>query len=564
VPIKIFFFSILTFLSTLVDAQTKFADVSESAGIDHEFQVLEGMFGGGACVFDFDNDGFEDVFITSGMKEDMLYKNNGDGTFKNVYVGSGLEASRVFVTQGAVSADVNRDGFRDLLITTITTKKEKKVIPRASNLLFLNNGDGTFRDVSKEYGFHERKTFSTAASFGDFNADGYPDLYIGNYFNEFKGELNSISDATIVGANQIAEGNLLMNMGGKYFKDVYNDYGLSHRGFGFGGIFTDFDNDQDQDIFVNHDFGYKRTPDLLLENKFPKKAFEDVAEKLKIDLKINSMGTAVGDYNNDGLMDYYMTNIRFNYFMVNKGSGKGFENMAKPLGMYYFAISWGANFADFDHDGDVDLFVANGDLNPNCQPMANFYFENSNGKFQEIASQNGLNGYELGRGSVVFDYDNDGDLDILVVNQVPVLDYPILSKTKLYRNDSTNGNWIKISLKGTQAELAGIGSKIEVIAGGQKMIREIDGGASSHLSQNSILAHFGLRQAKQIDTLRVFWTGGEIQEMYNVGINQLLAIEEPIVEKSKLSFSLYLMISIIVIGLVLIYLSKRKNKLMNS
>ena len=198
-------------------AQKRFTDITEEAGINHEFQVFEGMFGGGACVFDFDNDGFEDVFITSGMKDDVLYKNNGDGTFTNVYLGSGLEASREFVTQGAASADVNRDGFRDLLVTTITTKAEKKVIPRASNLLFLNNGDGTFRDVSEAYGFNERSTFSTAASFGDFNADGFPDIYIGNYFNQFEGELSTISDATIVGANQISEGNLLLNEGGKFF-----------------------------------------------------------------------------------------------------------------------------------------------------------------------------------------------------------------------------------------------------------------------------------------------------------------------------------------------------------
>ena len=542
--------------------QNKFTNVTASAGIHHKFQVLEGMFGGGACVFDFNNDGFEDVFITSGMNDDVLYKNNGDGTFTNVYIGSGLEKTKGFVTQGAVSADVNRDGFRDLLVTTITTKNENKVIPRASNMLFLNNGNGTFKDVSKEYGFHERQTFSTAASFGDFNADGFPDLYIGNYFNEFKGELNGISDATIVGANQIAEGNLLINVAGKYFKDVYKEYGLKHKGFGFGGVFTDFDNDGDQDLFVNHDFGYKRTPDLLLENKFPKKTFEDVAEKLHMNLKINSMGTAKGDYNNDGLMDYYMTNIRFNLFMVNRGK-QGFENMTKPLGMYLFAISWGANFADFDHDGDEDLFVANGDLNPNCQPMTNFYFENNKGKFSELASQVGLNDYGIGRGSVVFDMDNDGDLDILVVNQVAVLNYPVESVTSLFRNDATKGNWSKIRLKGTQADLNGIGSKIELIVGGIKMIREVDGGASSHLSQNSVISHFGLGNATEIDTLRVYWTGGEIQELYHLKINELLTIEERFKEKKNYSYLFYVVFIFVFLGLAY-FLYKKNARSMNS
>ena len=119
---KVYLLVLIFAYQGVIMGQSKFTDVTREAGITHQFQVLEGMFGGGACVFDFDNDGFEDVFITSGMKEDVLYKNNGDGTFKNVYVGSGLETSRGFVTQGAVSADVNRDGFRDLLITTITTK----------------------------------------------------------------------------------------------------------------------------------------------------------------------------------------------------------------------------------------------------------------------------------------------------------------------------------------------------------------------------------------------------------------------------------------------------------
>jgi len=409
--------------------------------------------------------------------------------------------------------------------------------------LFINNGNGTFRDATKEYGLDQLFTFSTGASFGDFNADGWPDIYVGNYFNEYAGKLNVINDATVVGANQIAKGNLLLNEKGKRFRDVYEEYGLDYRGFGWGGVFTDYDNDGDQDLFVNHDFGFKRTPDMLLENKYPNEKFIDVAKEKGMDLKINSMGTAVGDYNNDGLMDYYITNIRFNDFMVNQGAGKPFVNKAKELGVYFYAIGWGANFADFDHDGDVDLFVSNGDLNPNCMPMANFYFENIKGKFQDHASVVGLADYGIGRGSVVFDYDNDGDLDILVVNQAPVLDYPVPSVTKLFRNDSTSGNWIKIALKGVEAETHGIGSKIEVEAGGIKMIREIDGGGSSHLSQNSVIAHFGVGNASKIDRITVYWTGGNKQTINNVSVNQKLTITE-IPAKKKNYFIIYLFIGL--------------------
>ena len=539
--------------------QTHFTDVTAESGIKHVFKVYEGMFGGGACVIDYNKDGYEDLYITGGMNDDVLYKNNGHGSFTNVFEQSGMTISKNFVTQGVAGADVNRDGFVDLFITTITRRDKKEVIPRAINLLFLNNGNGTFRDVTKEYGLDQLFTFSTGASFGDFNADGWPDIYVANYFNEFEGKLSVVNDATVVGANQIAKGNLLLNEKGKRFRDVYSDYGLDYRGFGFGGVFTDFDNDGDQDLFVNHDFGYKRTPDMLLENNYPKKSFTDVAKETGMNLRINSMGTAVGDYNNDGLMDYYMTNIRFNYFMVNQGVGKPFVNKAKELGMDFFAISWGANFADFDHDGDVDLFVANGDLNPNCVPMANFYFENIGGKFQDHARAIGLADYGIGRGSVVFDYDNDGDLDILVVNQEPVLGYPVPSITKLFRNDSTKGNWIKIALKGMDAESHGIGSKIEVEAGGKKMIREIDGGGSSHLSQNSVIAHFGLGKAMKIDRINVYWSGGNKQTISNIGVNQLITITE-IPEKKSNHFFIYLLIGLAVAIPGFIFFRRRKMK----
>jgi LPXTG-motif cell wall-anchored protein len=540
--------------------QTRFKDVTKEAGIDHVFKVYEGMFGGGACVIDYNNDGLEDVYITGGMNDDVLYKNNGNGTFTNVFEHSGLTITKNYVTQGVSGADVNRDGFIDLFVTTITDRNKKQPIPREINLLFLNNGNGTFRDATKEYGLDQMYSFSTGGSFGDFNADGWPDIYVGNYFNQYEGKLSVINDATVVGANQIAKGYLLLNDGGKKFKDVYEEYGLDYKGFGFGGVFTDYDNDGDQDLFVNHDFGYKRTPDMLLENEYPKEKFVDVAKEKKMDLRINSMGTAVGDYNNDGLMDYYMTNIKFNMFMVNQGPGKPFVDKATELGMGLFAISWGANFADFDHDGDIDLFVSNGDLNPDCHPMADFYFENNNGRFTDKATDYGLADYGIGRGSVVFDYDNDGDLDLLVVNQEAVLpNYPVPSITRLYRNDSAKGNWIKIALKGVQAESRGIGSKIEVEAGGKKMIREIDGGGSSHISQNSVIAHFGLGNASKIDKITVYWTGGNKQTMSNVSINQLLTITEIPVEKKSNSLA-YILIGLACVGLLAFMFLKKKKR----
>ncbi len=540
-----------------VFAQTTFTDITEESGIDHYFQVYEGTFGGGAVAFDINNDGFEDLFLTSGTEEDALYLNMGNGSFKNIYKGSGLGITKNFVTQGAVSADVDRDGYRDLFITTINTTDSTNVIPRAKNLLFLNNGDMTFRDATTEYKIDQLNSFSTGPSFGDINADGYPDLYIGNYFLEFEGTLGVLKDATIVSANQTAKGYLLLNKKGKYFENVYEDYGLNHRGFGFGALFTDFDNDGDQDLLVNHDFGYKAVPNFLYENRYPRKSFRDLSETYAMDLKENAMGSAVGDYNNDGLLDYYVTNIKFNLLMENQGVGNVFIDRAKELGAYSFAISWGANFADFDLDGDLDLYVSNGDLNPNCTPMGNFYFENTNGKFTEKGRATGVNDYGVGRGSIVFDIENDGDLDLLVVNQKPVQDYPTVSTTRLLRNDLTAGNWIKVALKGIKSETNGIGSRVEIVIGKTKMLREIDGGGSSHLSQNSTIAHFGLGKAKKIDSVIVTWVGGKKQILLDQNSNQVLTIRE--IEDRK-PLGLYLLSSIILVVLLTVFYRIKKRK----
>ncbi|MEM6633957.1 MAG: CRTAC1 family protein [Bacteroidota bacterium] len=514
------------FPCTLI-GQTPFTEITAQAGIDHQFIVYEGMFGGGICVFDLNMDGFEDLFLTSGMNEDVLYLNQGDGTFKNIYEGSGLEETRKYVTQGVSGADVNRDGWVDLFITTITTKDSTQKIPRSPNLLFLNQGNNTFLDVSQQFGLADLPSFSTGANFGDINADGYPDLYVGNYFRNYEGDLTYINDQTIVNANQISQDFLFLNKKGKSFQDVFESYGLDYKGYSFGGIFTDFDNDGDLDLFVNHDFGYKATPNFLLENLYPQKKFKDISEEMELDLKINSMGTAVGDFDNNGFLDYYLTNIRFNAFMEHQGPGKPFVDRIVDYGMDFFTISWGSNFADFDHDGDLDLFVANGDLNPNDHPMGDFYFENTERGFVERANEMGLKDYGIGRGSVVFDMENDGDLDILVINQKAVMEYGPSTVTRLYRNDSTKGNWLKVDLTGTQSEMNGLGSRIEVVVGKRKMIREIDGGGSSHLSQNSTIAHFGVGEVDMVDSVIVKWIGRDSQVLTDQLVNQRIEFVEP-------------------------------------
>ena len=504
----------------------QFTDITNQSGIDHYFEVYEGMFGGGIAVLDYNNDGFEDLYITGGMQEDQLLENLQNGTFKNVLKTARLESVLRFVTQGVAAADFNRDGWMDLFVTTITTKSQKRKIPRAQNLILINQGDGTFKNNSKSFGIQRIESFSTGISVGDFNLDGYPDLYVGNYFTDYDGGLKEISDATIVNAGKTAKGYLYENKGGKRFKEVSEKYNIDHRGFSFGGIFTDFDNDNDLDLIVNNDFGYKAKPNYLLENLYPKKEFQYVGENYEMDLRINAMGGATADINADGFLDYFISNIRYNRFMIQDPEKNIFKDQAEALGTQLFTISWGANFNDFDHDGDIDLFVSNGDLNPNCVPMYNFFFENVNGQFKEESTKFGLKDYGVGRGSAIFDLENDGDMDLIVVSQKPIREYGPPSITRLYRNDIEDGNYLQVKLKGNASTLSAHGARIQVFSDSLFINQEIDGGNTSHLSHNSTLAHFGLGKRKIIDSLKVIWPGGEITKMNQIKTNQKIFVEE--------------------------------------
>ena len=555
-----FIFLVLWNASTTSWSQ-RFVDHTEAAGIQHFFEVYEGMFGGGVAVLDFNNDGFEDLYLTGGMQEDQLLENQKDGTFKNVFDQAGLTSALGFVTQGVATADFNRDGWMDLFITTITTKGEKKTIPRAQNLIFINKKDGTFEEQSKSFGISKSESFSTGIAIGDINLDGYPDVYVGNYFTDYDGGLKEISDATIVNAGKTAKGYLYENKGGKKFEEVSKKYNLSHRGFSFGGIFTDFDNDHDMDLIINNDFGYKAKPNYLLQNQFPEKKFRYVEEARKMDLRINAMGGATADLNADSYLDYFITNIRFNRFMIQDPEKNIFIDQAETLGTQLFTISWGANFTDFDQDGDLDLFVANGDLNPNCVPMYNFYFENENSTFQEQSGEVGLKDYGVGRGSVVFDLENDGDMDLLVVSQKPIRPYGPASITRLYKNELAKGNALQVKLRGNASTLSAFGSRIELYADSLYLNHEIDGGNTSHLSHNSRIAHVGLGKRTTVDSLRVTWPGGESQSLYQIPVNQKITVVETNLfqDKKKTNYELLVTFLIIVVGVLVFFKVKKKS-----
>ncbi|MDN5210834.1 CRTAC1 family protein [Fulvivirgaceae bacterium BMA12] len=539
--VKTLLFSLVLCLTThLAFNQSHFTDVTSEAGINHAFRVFQGTFGGGVAVLDYNNDGFEDLFIAGGLGRDYLYKNNGDGTFSDLTEMAGLSLRDTVITQGAVCADVNKDGYTDIFVTTIAAFSKGKEIPRASDLLYLNNGNGTFTDASKLYGLEEIQTFSTGAVFGDINADGYPDLFVGNYFDQFEGNLGKINGGTITGEQKPSVDQFYVNVNGKYFRNMAEIFDIQDEGFGFGAVLTDFDNDSDLDLYVINDFGDRATPNQLYRNNFPQKTFTNVSEDLKAGFGINAMGTAIGDYNNDGWFDYFISNFRISPFMVGRGIDKPFLQQTSELGISFgtvqtesgdvvVPISWGANFFDYDHDLDVDLFISNGALNPSVIPNPNIFLENKMEYFEDISHTAGLADPGIGRGSVTFDYDNDGDLDLFVVNQRPEENAAQVGtkKSKLYRNDLTSGNWLKVKLNGINADRHGIGSRIEVVVGDVKMIREIDGG-SSHESQNSTIAHFGLAGFTTADSVIVKWIGGNTQILTDVQVNQTLSIEEEV------------------------------------
>lgn len=525
---------LLIFLSFHLIMAQDFREVSAETGINHVFKIDLATFGGGAAVFDFDKDGFEDIYITGGNAKDALYRNNGDGTFTNVFDKAGLERAIAIHTQGVAAADINRDGYKDLIVTSMYYVEGRELSP---NLLFLNNGDGTFKDVTSQFGLDKYKSNSMGATFGDINADGFPDLYVANFIAGPPEDVTIFNEQTITNNNRSAKDFLFINAGGQYFVEASHIYGMNHDGFGFQGIFTDWDNDQDQDLLIANDFGFKAQPNVALRNDFPEKKLVYKAQSLRLNFGMNAMGITVGDHNFDGWMDYFVTNISESLFTVNEG-GSSFENAGVRTGLALpfilrpdfqgVPVSWGSNFFDYDNDTDLDLFVCNGALNPDVRPNHNFFFEFvDDGFYTEVGSRKGLDDPRIGRGSVVFDYDNDGDLDLLVVNQTPREPTTTLPPARclLYRNDITQGNWLKVKLEGVKAEKDGIGSRVEVMVNGQLLIREIDGG-SSHLSQNSTIAHFGLGDAELVESVTVKWIGGKTQELTNVEANQQITIRE--------------------------------------
>lgn len=547
------------FFSIVAVGQT-FTDVATSAGLDHEFHVGDYHFGGGAAVIDFDNDGFEDIYLIGGSNDDKLYRNNGAGGFIDVSSTAGIATTFPLHTIGAIAGDIDNDGHKDLFIAARCHKDSLDTY--GPNVLLRNLGNGTFTDITVAAGISNDRAFSTSAAFTDVNGNGLLDIYVVNYWHEpFYDIVNSVGSLANFGDWEFTghSNYLYINNGDGTFTESGNSFGVDDPGVGWACTFSDFDSDLDPDLMVLNDFGHEIEPSVMLRNE-SSDSFTDISTPSGFNnlngYDLTAMGVATGDYDEDGDLDYYVTNTGKNFLFGNNGNGTftdethfaGVENEAYDVSLdtiYPWAtmpvcgclldsvvVSWGTNFIDADNDTDLDLFVSNGGMNPNVffgTHMANAFYENNgDATFTDISNSSMTASNDISRGSVNFDYDNDGDQDLLVVVQEnhPNFEFTESTNVHLYRNDNNNGNsWLKVKLNSEEGNKDGIGARVSVHVDNRTLIREVRAGGSVH-SSNSTIAHFGLGSYSTLDTVRIVWRSGCITELTNVSANQLLEVNE--------------------------------------
>lgn len=515
-----------------------FSEQSAAIGINHSFNDRS-LMGGGAAFFDFDNDGDDDFYITGGANRDDIYQNNGDGTFTKLNSESiGLGITFQYNTMGVTTGDIDRDGDRDIFVTT-WERYAGVDQPIARSLLFVNNGDGTVTEIGESAGItHE--AFGMGAAFLDYNKDGYLDVYVMNHIEE--AIFTYDSNGAIDGFAHICFPNYLYrNNGDLTFTEVGQQTGTDTDACTIAAVPSDYDMDGDLDLYLANDFGVFLTPNEMLQNNFPADDFSDVSAASGADVHTFGMGIAAGDYDQDLDFDYYVTNIGRNVLIENNAgnftdvtTAAGVENtIVEAEGLN--TTGWGTAFFDVDNDTWEDLYVANGRI-PTLAQFATgqqdpdkLYLNNGDKTFTDVTETAGVGDVSYCHGMAYSDFDEDGDLDVIVV----VLD-ELGGYSKFYVNETDNSNhYVQFKLVGVESNPDAYGSKVWLYANGQTFVKELYGGGASHASQHTSIIHFGLGDITGVDSIRIDWPNGHVDHLGPFEVDTKHTITEGIVSGTQ-------------------------------
>ena len=542
---QLFLFLVLlcTTLSPLVGQAVTFVEVAAESGIDFKHtdgesgkRLFNEQYGSGGGFFDYDNDGYLDIYLINARPQgaqtdavlptNVLYHNNGDGSFTDVTGVAGVGDTGYGV--GATTGDYDNDGDVDLYLTNF-----------GPNVLYRNNGEGTFTTVAETAQVADTG-WGASCAFADFDNDGFLDLYVTNYANYTLDAHKTCYRHNIpvyCGPSSYPPQPDVFyhNNGDSTFTNLTEQNGLLSvpAAHGLGVTVGDTDNDGDLDIYVANDQDFN----FLFENRGDG-TFEEIGLLSGVSCSDTGkaeagMGVAFADFDNDGKLDLTVSNFQKETNTLYQNAGDNFFiDTTIPAGIAEHThryLGWGIGFLDYDNDGYKDIFVANGHTMDNITevdrstttPQQNLLFRNlGNGQFADVTAQMGK-GFALrktSRAAAFGDYDNDGDIDILVTNWNQTAD--------LLRNDGGNqNNWIQVQAIGTESNRSAIGARIKVVSGEFTQYAAVKS-SGSYLAFSDLRVHFGLNDAENVDLLEIHWNSGTVDRATNLSVNQrFIAVE---------------------------------------